>query len=125
MYEHYLIYTHKIGNKKLSVDAMYRLTAKDGKVILSKKYGGDDVTWAVTLIVRKLQESGAHKRIVVYKCNDGSYTNKSKIFDWYMEAEAEKVQSIGYAEYKQKRDELKAKIKALQAELAELDKTWG
>ena len=121
MIENYYFYVHKIGNKTMGLSPEIRLHGRDGRVVLSKKYGGEDIAFAVMLITRELQNSGKYQRIIIKKAEDkGCDSEYVKVYDWRMEAEAKEVRTMDYAEYRAKKDELKAKKKELEAEIAKI-----
>lgn len=118
MYESYFVYAQKVGTKSFG-GKPWHFVANDGIVVLySEKYVGTEVKSAITKHVNELQESGAYSRIIVK--ND----ERKIIYDWRMEGEKLNVQQKSRGEYMRKRNELKAQIAELKAQLKALDDEW-
>lgn len=119
MKEHYWIFAQKVGTKSLGGKPI-SVYAIDG-VVAYGSHKGEDVKTRVATIVKDLQDSGTYSRVAV---KNAESEKRGYIYDWKMEVETLQVMGMGYAEYKRKRNELKAQIKALEAQIAELDKEW-
>lgn len=73
-------------------------------------------------IVREYINSGAYSRITVTIPNDCGHDKK--VFEWRMSESVKVKRTKSHAEYTAKRNELKAEIARLQAELKALDEEW-